>query len=841
MRPVELTIDGFRSYAKPTTFSWNDRGLVGVVGPIGSGKSSILDAVAFALYARVPAFERDVKRLINQRREECHVGLTFDVDGRRFTVERAMRRKGAAGHVLREIVDGGPILVSDRATDIGSEIEKLLGLDFDAFRRSVLLAQNRFAEFLQATPSQRDAVLEGVFPRFGHIAPMRERGKEVVGLLGARLATTTLLRNALAADQVALDAAAKQRVDEQRRLDGLEELGETVRALDDRIAAASAKARSANELLERLTSLAKDVPGRERSEPTLVAAEEGSAAIDVAEGEHRAALGAAAAASSELVSLLESVGGREELTRVATLVERLAAVRSHSEREAVRLVAAGDTAESRSAAFAEATTRHAEAEASAAAAAATRAAAGVVADDAETALHEARHAVMALTLRADLVQGEACPVCEQAVVALPDLTTEPAVEQAEGSLAQARASLTAARTAAEAASSQQAASAEAAAAAEHALSAAHEALAAAQVSADEASAAVDAVADEVAAILGPGDPAALLAERAAAVARADKAKESATEVARVAAAATDAARERAAAARTDLARMVTSLAALAGKLGLEIDITDDPEVVRTALAKIRDAWVAAKSDTDAAASAAVAEESTARAERSEALASVGLDADADWGQALGEARATLAGTDRQIATLEGRLAGLRELEVRETDALGASDRLDRIVGDLTPSKFLRFVLDEKRRVLAALGSERLEELSGGRYRFTDDGAFEIVDLMAAERPRSAVSLSGGETFLASLALALALAEMVGQEGGRLDAFFLDEGFGSLDPEHIDLAMDGVERLVAGAGNRLVVVVSHVPALRERIEDLIVLDKDPLTGDTVVRRGTKPGE
>ena len=60
MRPVELTVDGFRSYGKPTTFSWSERGLVGVVGPIGSGKSSILDAIAFALYARVPAFERDV-------------------------------------------------------------------------------------------------------------------------------------------------------------------------------------------------------------------------------------------------------------------------------------------------------------------------------------------------------------------------------------------------------------------------------------------------------------------------------------------------------------------------------------------------------------------------------------------------------------------------------------------------------------------------------------------------------------------------------------------------------------------------------------------------------------
>ena len=97
-------------------------------------------------------------------------------------------------------------------------------------------------------------------------------------------------------------------------------------------------------------------------------------------------------------------------------------------------------------------------------------------------------------------------------------------------------------------------------------------------------------------------------------------------------------------------------------------------------------------------------------------------------------------------------------------------------------------------------------------------------------------MSGGETFLASLALALALAEMVARGGGRLDAFFLDEGFGSLDPQHLDRAMAGIERLVAEDEDRLVVLVSHVEQMRESIEDLIVLEKHELTGDTVVAAG-----
>jgi exonuclease SbcC len=109
-------------------------------------------------------------------------------------------------------------------------------------------------------------------------------------------------------------------------------------------------------------------------------------------------------------------------------------------------------------------------------------------------------------------------------------------------------------------------------------------------------------------------------------------------------------------------------------------------------------------------------------------------------------------------------------------------------------------------------------------------------LSAADLTRKAASLSGGETFLASLALALALAEIVAREGGRLDAFFLDEGFGSLDAEHIALAMDGIERLVLEGQDRLIVVVSHVAGLRDRLEDLIVLAKDEVTGDTALRSG-----
>jgi len=61
MRPLELRLKGFRSYREETVFDWRGRHLVGVVGPIGAGKSSILEAIAFALYGKTPTFERDTK------------------------------------------------------------------------------------------------------------------------------------------------------------------------------------------------------------------------------------------------------------------------------------------------------------------------------------------------------------------------------------------------------------------------------------------------------------------------------------------------------------------------------------------------------------------------------------------------------------------------------------------------------------------------------------------------------------------------------------------------------------------------------------------------------------
>jgi exonuclease SbcC len=92
--------------------------------------------------------------------------------------------------------------------------------------------------------------------------------------------------------------------------------------------------------------------------------------------------------------------------------------------------------------------------------------------------------------------------------------------------------------------------------------------------------------------------------------------------------------------------------------------------------------------------------------------------------------------------------------------------------------------------------------------------------------RDAHSLSGGETFLASISLALGLAEVVtGRAGGiSIDTLFIDEGFGSLSPEFLDLVIETLDSL--RAGGRTIGVISHGETMKERIASQLQVFKEP---------------
>ncbi len=147
------------------------------------------------------------------------------------------------------------------------------------------------------------------------------------------------------------------------------------------------------------------------------------------------------------------------------------------------------------------------------------------------------------------------------------------------------------------------------------------------------------------------------------------------------------------------------------------------------------------------------------------------------------------------------------------------------------------MLEESLARLAVQASDELRRISGGRYSLVaQDGGFEVIDHHNADERRSVATLSGGETFLASLSLALALStglrDLAGTAACRLDAIFIDEGFGALDPESLDVAVDALERL--RERERMIGVITHVPALADRIPAGLDVAKNGSSSRILVR-------
>jgi DNA repair protein SbcC/Rad50 len=180
--------------------------------------------------------------------------------------------------------------------------------------------------------------------------------------------------------------------------------------------------------------------------------------------------------------------------------------------------------------------------------------------------------------------------------------------------------------------------------------------------------------------------------------------------------------------------------------------------------------------------------------------------------------------EREIETLAERVARAETI-ARELATARADHALQRrLADDLRNERFQAFVLEETFRELATGASERLRRLSG-RYtlEFADD-TFVVVDHDNAGERRSADTLSGGETFLTSLALALELSEQVQRAAGAvpLDSLFIDEGFGTLDPETLETVGDAIETLPLGG--RMVGIITHVRDLAERLPSRVVVEK-----------------
>ena len=196
------------------------------------------------------------------------------------------------------------------------------------------------------------------------------------------------------------------------------------------------------------------------------------------------------------------------------------------------------------------------------------------------------------------------------------------------------------------------------------------------------------------------------------------------------------------------------------------------------------------------------------------------------------AERNIASKVQEMSELESRYSWMKSLADTANGALNGKDKIS--LETYVQTTYFDHILER--------ANLRLQKMSGGQYdlerrkaandqRSQSGLELDIIDHINTTR-RSVNTLSGGEAFLASLALALGLSDEVQMSTGiRLDTLFVDEGFGSLDSEALNKAYLTLAGLTEGS--RLVGIISHVEALKEKIDRQIVVKKDRTGGSSAV--------
>ncbi len=821
MRPVRLEVEGFATFRSRTVLDFDDLDLVAFVGPTGAGKSTIIDAITFALYGSVSRYDdiRAVAPVIHQLANEAKVRFDFELAGQRYTVVRVVRRRGGRTRTADATtgVRTGPGVGADRAAsgattkeariellagpeepvgpsgnqvlagsvgELDDTVQDLLGLDFHQFTRTVVLPQGQFARFLTDKPSDRQKLLTrlldlDIYTKMAKAA--RESSK-----VAAHQA------EALEAELERQDAIDDERLAELRMevttLTGLQqvttaELAELA-GIDDALGPLRDRVREAD--AERDALEAVEVPDDlGRSEAALVEANEAVAA-------GTADLVSARTARDDVQAAIAAIGDRSRLVDGLARFERLADARDGLTKARGQLTAL--RAESDGAEAAVSTAR-------------------IDVEQARAALSEARRAADAAVWTARLVEGEPCPVCHQTVDEVPEHPHGGDEGDAERAVAEAERQLAAATTA---------------------LSK----LSGTMQATESRVAELEASIAELEAAVG-GDDQAVLLEQRAELARLDEQASAAL----AAVGDAEANLEKLAERRRRLAAVVDGWSErFAGQRDAVSHLKPPPpgrESLRADWIALAD-WAAERRSQLAAEREDLATRGKDLARRrsellqrlTDAVEPHGIDPDpVGLASAVAVARSQAEG---RVAAAEERRAEQARLRAR-VDELIAERELNKALGrHLGAGGFEGWLLNEALDNIVARATRWLRDLSGGAYSLVaSNREFAVIDHHNADERRDVRTLSGGETFLTSLSLALALADSIAElapvDAPRLESMFLDEGFGTLDAATLDVVAGAIEDLASSG--RMIGIVTHVRDLAERMPARFEVAKTP-TGSTV---------
>ncbi|TYB56150.1 SMC family ATPase [Nonomuraea sp. PA05] len=855
MRPLRLHLDDFGSFREPVTVDFSDVDYFVLVGPTGAGKSTLIDAICFALYGTVPRWGKEnvIAHALAPSAVAAKVALVFETGGRRYAVVRALKRD-AKGKVhtaearLEELVPSVPAtatldeLMSAVARPVAegaavtAEVQRVTGLEYKFFTQCVVLPQGRFAEFLHAQPRERQDLLvqlldAEVYERVRQRAVQEESGAaQAATLARERLARLTDADEA--AEQAARTRlAALRTLDEQVRgdLDALRDSAEEIRHL-------AGEREAARRRVAALAALGMPAEVPTLAETVRAAAGEvrdHACDVESAEAEEQRAEDDLAALDDPDV-LADRIRTLDEHERV---VAELRGVQERADLTRAGLEPLAERARALEAALAEA-------------------------EEAGERLRDA-HAGAELARR--LVVGQECPTCLRPVERLPHHPVSAGLRAAERHVKTCRKEAEQARNRRTEAETEL----------RHLERTARDLTERATRTTRHLAAGLadPATGDPAAGLIDPvtGDPAAGLIEPATGDPAADPAERAVPDVTALPAgvdrddlegrlAAVRAAERRAAklrqAARDARARLTTAhrradeLTRRTDRLWRDLESARDTVVPLGAPPLTRDDLHHAWTDLLTWRDTTAVQERAALSKGDERVAEAEHHARTLWSTVVGHltehgvdvpgttaapptgatpdsARlgelvvAARARAQARLARVEENRATARELDERARTEEERARVAKELAQCLRADAFERWLCTEALDLLVTAASGTLRELSDGQYELAlgARNEIEVIDHAEAGLRRNARTLSGGETFQAALALALALSDQVAglsaTAARSLDSLFLDEGFGSLDPATLDTVAATLERL-AGGRERMVGVVTHVPALADRV-------------------------
>ena len=917
MRPLKLTISGFGPYAGTQVLEFSKLGTAGlylITGDTGAGKTTIFDAITFALYGTASGDDRKAAMLRSKyaRPEDpSAVTLTFAYGGKEYTVTRTPEydRPKARGEgmihqsmTVELTMPDGSIIT--RRSEADEALEQILGLTRQQFAQVSMISQGQFRQLLQTDTKKRQETFRDIFKTHPYLKLQNRLKEEANGLYQQREQTVRSIRQYVEGMVCGEDSLLSLRVQQAR--EGLLPTAEvmelfTLLLREDRDTEARLDVRladirkAAEELAARLTQLAAYQ----------------KAAADLAQKEREAVAcdAAAAKAEADLLAARETLPRQEELSKAITAAEvLLPAYDTREQMNAHVMEAAGNiqameetiaqyrkkldrlsetitgqkeeykTLESAAAEKGELTARRqlldhrlarltalledlrdltgrqtllAEKQAAYRLAAETADLAARTHEEASRAFLDQQAGILARRL----TPGQPCPVCGSRDHPAPAHISDRAPTEAQ--VKAARKAEAEARTAAEAASKEAGTCLGAVESLEQSIRADLETLlpgTALDQAENTAVAERDGLQNQMEAL----DKAIAEAQT-----RIDRKELLETELPKTEAALTSA-REEAealqakqfeeikrqtvalsrvkeldrelpcstkAAAETELAGLRQELDRL--KKALDKGQAAHAEALQQQAA-VKAAIVQLKEQT---AQAVTADEETLTAEKN-ALAAE--ETAVTGAQKTVHARITVNQTasDR----IGEKAQALEEIETRYSWLRALSDTANGTVSGKEKIMLETYVQTAYFDRILERANLRLRKMTGGQYdlkrrevaannREQTGLDLDIVDHINGTQ-RSVNTLSGGESFLASLALALGLSDEVQMSTGiRADTLFVDEGFGSLDTEALSKAFHTLAGLTEG--NRLVAIISHVPELKERIDRQILVTKNPAGGSRAV--------